>query len=108
MSKPRYLLWRATLIHKRGSRGTAKNYRLVVLTSHLIKVFERVLVCLEKHGHLSDSQHGFRAFRSTLTKLLTYRDSILNDMELGNGVDVINSDFSKDFDTVETGVLPLS
>ena len=126
LSKPLYVLWRATLdhgfippdlllvlvspVHKGGSRGTAKNYRPVALTSHLIKVFERVMrkvlvSHLERHGHLPDSQHGFRAFRSTLTQLLSYWDSILNDMELGNGVDVIYTDFSKAFDTVETGVL---
>ena len=126
LSKPLSLLWRATLdhgfippdlllvlvspVHKGGSRGTAKNYRPVALTSHLIKIFERVLrkvlvSHLEKHGHLPDSQHGFRSFRSTLTQLLTYWDTILNDMEQGKGLDVINTDFSKAFDTVETGLL---
>ena len=126
LSKPLHVIWRATLdhgfipqdlllvlispVHKGGSRGTAKNYRPVALTSHLIKVFERVIrkvlvSHLEQHGHLPDSQHGFRSFRSTLTQLLSYWDSILNDMELGKGVDVIYTDFSKAFDTVETGVL---
>ena len=126
LSKPLLILWRASLdqglippdlllvlvspVHKGGSRGSPKNYRPVALTSHLIKVFERVirkvLVChLEKHGHLPDSQHGFRAFRSTLTQLLSYWDTILEDMEIGKGVDVIYTDFSKAFDTVETGVL---
>ena len=123
LSKPLLYLWGSTLdhgvippdlllvmispIHKGGSRGTAKNYGPVALTSHLIKVFFRkVLVShLEKHGHLPDTQHGFRAFRSTLTQLLTYWDFLLHDMEHGKCVDVIYTDFSKAFDTVETGVL---
>ena len=82
----------------------------MALTSHLTKTFERVLrkvlvSHLEKHGHLPDSQHGFRGFRSTLTQLLCYWDTLLADMELGKGVDVIYTDFSKAFDKVETGVL---
>ena len=43
--------------------------------------------------------------RSTLTQLLTYWDTLLEDMENGQGVDVVYTDFSKAFDTVETGVL---
>ena len=58
---------------------------------------------LEKHGLLPKDQHGFRAFRSTLTQLLSHYDRILEDMEAGKGVDVIYTDFSKAFDTVETG-----
>ena len=58
LSKPLYYLWRSSLdsgyippelllvlicpIHKGGSRSAPKNYRPVDLTSHLIKVFERV------------------------------------------------------------------
>ena len=60
---------------------------------------------LDDHGHLPESQHGFRAFRSTLTQLLSYWDTLLDDMEMGKGVDVIYTDFSKAFDKVETGVL---
>ena len=75
-----------------------------------MKVFERVVrkslvKHLEDHGLLPDGQHGFRSFRSTLTQLLSYWDTILTDMETGKGVDVIYTDFSKAFDTVETGVL---
>ena len=60
---------------------------------------------LEKNGLLPEGQHGFRALRSTLTQLLTYWDTLLEDMEGGKGVDVVYTDFSKAFDTVETGVL---
>ena len=96
-------------VHKGGSRGLPKNYRPVALTSHIVKVFERVVRLalvrhLEENGLLPDGQHGFRALRSTLTQLLSYWDTILSEMEEGHGVDVIYTDFSKAFDKVETGV----
>ena len=97
-------------IHKGGSRASPKNYRPVALTSHLTKVFERVVrkvlvTHLERNSLLPDSQHGFRALRSTLTQLLTYWDTLLEDMENGQGVDVVYTDLSKAFDIVETAVL---
>ena len=126
LSKPLHILWRSSLnngvipadlllvlispVHKGGSRGIAKNYRPVALTSHIVKVFERVIrralvKHLEENKLLPDGQHGFRALRSTLTQLLSYWDTILGELEDGNGVDVIYTDFSKAFDKVETGVL---
>ena len=97
-------------IHKGGSKSVPKNYRPVALTSHLIKVFERVLRrALVKHiddnNILPSGQHGSRALRSTLTQLLSHWDTILDGLEQGNGVDCIYLDFSKAFDKVETGVL---
>ena len=127
LSKPLFIIWRASLdqgcipadlllvlispVHKGGSRGLPKNYRPVALTSHIVKVFERVvrkalIDHLEKNGFLPDGQHGFRALRSTLTQLLSFWDTILDELEGGNGgVDIIYTDFSKAFDKVETGVL---
>ena len=97
-------------VHKGGSRGLPRNYRPVALTSHIVKVFERVVrktlvEHLEKSGFLPDGQHGFRALRSTLTQLLAFWDSILDRLEDYSGVDVVYTDFSKAFDKVETGVL---
>ena len=75
-----------------------------------MKVFERVVrIALVRHLEdnklLPEGQHGFRALRSTLTQLLSYWDNILGELEDGNGVDIIYTDFSKAFDKVETGVL---
>ena len=97
-------------VHKGGSRAVPKNYRPVALTSHLIKVFERVLRRelvrhIERLELLPDGQHGSRAMRSTLTQLLSHFDSILDGLEKGEGVDAVYLDFSKAFDKVETGVL---
>ena len=126
LSTPIYHLWRSSLdsgviptelllvlicpVHKGGTRSAPKNYRPVALTSHLIKVFERVvrhaLVShIERHGLLPDGQNGSRAMRSTLTQLLSHWDNILEGLEQGQGVDCVYLDFSKAFDKVETGVL---
>ena len=59
LARPLYILWRSSLnhgfippdlllvlicpVHKGGSRGLPKNYRPVALTSHAVKVFERVI-----------------------------------------------------------------
>ena len=80
------------------------------LTSHLIKVFERVLrralvTYLETQGLLPAEQHGFREHRSTLTQLLSHWDKVLDHLESGESVDVIYTDFSKAFDKCETNVL---
>ena len=126
LSQPLYHFWRSSLdsgeipaelllvlicpVHKGGSRSAPKNYRPVALTSHLIKVFERVVRRvlvdhIDKLGLLPDGQHGSRALRSTLTQLLTYWDSVLDGLEGVHGIDSIYLDFSKAFGKVETGVL---
>ena len=97
-------------IHKGGSRSLPKQYRPVALTSHIIKVFERVLRQalvdhIDQHDLLPHGQHGSRATRSTLTQLLCHWESILNGIEEEGGVDSIYLDFSKAFNKVETGVL---
>ena len=112
LSKPLFILWRASLdqgcipydlllvlispVHKGGSRGLPKNYRPVALTSHIVKVFERVLRVvlvnpLENNDLLPNGQHGFRSFRSTLTQLLSFWDTFIEDLEGGGGVDIINT-----------------
>ena len=88
LSVPLFHIWRASLdtseipleqllvlicpLHKGGSRSIPKNYRPVALTSHIIKVFERVVRrALVTHidilGILPGGQHGSRSMRSTLT-----------------------------------------
>ena len=69
-------------VHKKGDKVTPGNYRPIALTSHMIKVFERVLrkkmiLHLDRNLILSDMQHGFRSGRSTLTQLLSHWDDIL-------------------------------
>ena len=126
LKKPLFILWGASLrqgvippdlllvlispIHKGGSRAEPAQYRPVALTSHIIKIFERVVrralvTHLECQGLLPEEQHGFRQCRSTLTQLLSHWDKVLDSLENGDTVDVIYTDFSKAFDKCETNVL---
>ena len=99
LKKTLRLLWRASLnqgtipsdlllvlispIHKGGSRVDPSKYRQVDLTSHIIKVFEKVLrrtlvAHLESYDLLPANQHGFGHQRSNLTQLLEHWDSLLD------------------------------
>ena len=107
---PDLLLVLVSPIHKDGSRGKPSNYRPVALTSHITKLFKRVIrrglvKHIEENDLLPEGQHGFRARRSCLTQLLAYWDNILDQLEEGKGVDVVYTDFAKAFDKCETGVL---
>ena len=69
-------------LFKKGSKSLPENYRPVSLTSHLIKLFERVLrkkliQHIEENQLLSENQHAFRAGRSCLTQLLHHMDDVL-------------------------------
>ena len=92
-------------IYKKGDRGQPSNYRPVSLTSHLAKLFERVVrkemvTFIEGNGLLSQSQHGFRHGRSCMTQLVEHLDAVLGDLELGYNADVMLLDMAKAFDKV--------
>ena len=96
-------------IHKGDSTAHAKNYRPVALTSHLVKVFEKVVrkhivQHLETRNSFNPSQHGFRSGRSCLSKLLNHYEQILTQLEEGYNVDVIYLDFAKAFDKLDFNV----
>ena len=92
-----------TPIFKKGDKSDPGNYRPISLTSHVIKIFERVIknkiVChLKSNSILSNKQHGFRKGRSCLTHLLKHIDDIIQGILNGNDHDVIYLDFDKAFD----------
>ena len=115
LAKPIKIFWRNCLdqgtiidIHKRnnitpifkgGDQGDPANYRPVSLTSHLTKIFEKVLrknivkQHLDENDLFNPSQHGFRERRSCLSQLLTHFDDVLTDLEEGKDFDVIYIDF---------------
>ena len=99
-----------TPIHKRGSKGLPKQYRPVVLTFHLIKIFERILHAritqhLQDITVFNEGQHGFRRGRSCLSQLLLHYESILENIQDGNNADVIYLDFAKAFDKADHRIL---
>ena len=96
--------------HKGDSRALPANYRPIALTSHLIKIFEKILrnhvvTHLEKNNLFNTNQHGFRAGRSCLSQLLEHFDSILNILDSGSNADVIYLDYSKAFDKVDFSIV---
>ena len=99
-----------TPVYKKGDRTSAANYRPVSITSHLIKIFERVLrkhivQHMESNSFLSPHQHGFRKKRSCLTQLLDHVDNTLKTLNSGDEVDVIYLDYAKAFDKVDHNIL---
>ena len=125
LCEPLCLMWRKSLdtgeipdilklsnitpIHKGGDRTIPKNYRPVALTSHLIKVFEKVVRrqivdYIEGNQLMNPNQHGFRAGRSCLSQLLQHHDRITKLMEEGMNVDVIYLDFAKAFDKLDFNI----
>ena len=101
---------RITPIYKGGSKAEAKNYRPIALTSHIIKVLERIIAknmaqYLEQNNKMNQDQHGFRTGHSCLSQLLTHYETILEKLEYNKNVDVIYLDFAKAFDKVDHGVL---
>ena len=74
--------------------GIPKNYRPITFTSHLIKVFKKVLrehivTNMERHGLFNPSQHGFYLGRSCLSQLIGHYNHILELLANGVHVDVI-------------------
>ena len=97
-------------LHKKGSRAIAGNYRPVSLTSHIIKIYERVLrkqmvVHLEENNLLNSKQHGFRSGKSCLTQLLHHFDDIIEALSNGDDMDAIYLDYAKAFDKVDHQLL---
>ena len=127
ISKPLYLIWRASLDDndiapiskhaivcpalKSGSESyLPKSYRPISLTSHLIKIFEKIIRKaiinhLADNDLLPSNQHGFLQGRSTLSQLIGQVETILRALESGNDVDSIYLDFAKAFDKVDHSIL---
>ena len=99
-----------TPIHKKDSKAEPSNYRPISLTSHIIKIFERIIrnhlvTHLEDNNLICKNQHGFRKCRSCLTQLLHHIDTVLKNLLHGQDTDVIYLDFAKAFDKVDHEIL---
>ena len=97
-------------LHNKDSKSIPANYRPVSLTSHVVKVFERVI--RKKIVHHLDSndlicsiQHGFRSGRSCLTQLLHHFDDAMESLTNNLDFDSIYLDFAKAFDKVDHEIL---
>ena len=126
LKKPLHILWKSSIqqstipkilksglvspIFKGGDRSNPQNYRPVSLTSHVTKIFEKIIAkkindFLVTSNLYNDGQHGFRDGRSCLSQLLAHQNAIIEGLEDGCDVDVIYLDFAKAFDKVHHGIL---
>ena len=97
-------------IHKGGSRQKPEQYRPISLTSHVMKVFERVIKKkimkhLVENQKLNEGQHGFVPGRSTQTQLLVHYNDVYEALMEGKRLDTIFLDFAKAFDKVDHNIL---
>ena len=97
-------------LHKKESKALASNYRPISLTSHIIKVFERVVrkklaSYLEMNNLICNKQHGFRSGQSCLSQLLHHFDDVLESLTNNADFDSIYLDYAKAFDKVDHKLL---
>merc|ERR1712082_434672 len=88
-----------TPIHKGGSKQKPEQYRPVSLTSHIVKVFERVIkkkimAHLIENKMFNGGQHGFVPGRNTQTQLLSHFNDVFDTLAEGKRLDTIFLDFA--------------
>lgn len=97
-------------IHRGGNKGLPKQYWPVVLTSHIIKICERVIReqmanFFETNNLFNEEQHNFRQIPSWLSQLQIHYEEILRNIQEGENADIIYLDFAKTFDKVDHSIL---
>lgn len=99
---------RITPVYKSGDHCDIRTYRPITLLSNFAKVFEHLLhsrLFQNIKSQLSNNQHGFFPGRSTITNLVEVTQYISDCLDRRRQVDVIYTDFSKAFDTVNHSLL---
>merc|ERR1712106_779392 len=99
-----------TSIHKGGSKLKPEQYRPVSLTSHVMKIFERVIKRnimkhLKEQNLINPGPHGFVLGRSTQIQLLQHYCDVLETLSEDTRIDTIFLDFAKAFDKVDHDIL---
>lgn len=91
---------------KFGDLSKSDNYRPVMSSSVLLKLFEYCLLhIIEDYIVLDDRQHGFRKNYSTATACFTLKETILNFTESNSDIYTCFIDISKAFDSVNHEIL---
>jgi len=104
-------IWEDSFIipfHKKGAKVHVLNYRGISKLSAISKTFERIIISHLQHlcsSLISPYQHGFVKRRSTTTNLLELTSFVLDGFNKTLQTDVIYTDFSKAFDSVNHSLL---
>merc|ERR1712121_217654 len=98
------------LLKTDSPRNHPKSYRPVSLTSHIIKVFERIIRTaivehLEDNNSLPEDQHAYIRGRSTLSQLLNHVEEAIRNWKEDKATDTFYLDFAKAFDKVDHDIL---
>ena len=107
-----YKMAHITPIHKGGKKSKLKpeNYRPVSLTSHIMKIYERIITKNIIHhlirNHLfNKNQNGFVPGKGTQAQLLLYYEDIYESLLEGVRIDTVFLDFARAFDKVDHEIL---
>ena len=91
-----YKMAHITPIHKGGNKSKFKcdSYRPVSLTSHIMKMYERIIakniiVHLTRNQLFNKNQHGFIPGKSTQSQLLMYYKDIYESLQEGKRIDTV-------------------
>jgi len=99
-------IWKESFIiplFKKGNKSDISNYRGIAKLSSIPKLFEKIITCQFQHhcrSIISPCQHGFTRCHSTSTNLLEFTSLITRGFLTHHQTDVIYTDFSKAFDSV--------
>lgn len=94
---------RVVPIHKKGDKSDIKNYRVIAISSIVMKIHEMEVkhrLSLIVNPQLSNAQHGFRPGRSVVTNLLNLSIIAHDAFKKSRQVDVFCGDFKTAFDSV--------
>jgi hypothetical protein len=97
-----------TPILKSGNPSPVVNYRPISILPHIAIIFELIVHNCTKRSFnhiLILQKHDFRSGKSTFTSEFFFISFINDSFDHGHQVDVILTDFSKAFDTVDHGLL---
>ena len=98
---------RVKMLFKKGEKSEMMNYRPLAMSSHLGKIWERVINShlvdhLENAKLLSDRQYGFRRARGTTENLIRLHEYVIDRLEAEKcQIEVWNFDLKKAFDRVD-------
>jgi len=104
-------IWKDSFIiplQKKGAKVNVQNYRGISKLSAIPKTFERIITSQLQHlcsSLISPCQHCFVKRRSTTTNLLELTSFVLDGFNKKLQTDVIYTDFSKAFDSVNHSLL---
>lgn len=95
-------------IHKSGNKNLIPNYRPITKLSTLPKLLEKLMMpwlTFSFKNILNSTQYSFMKGRSVETNRLIFYNTIPKSPESGSRTDVIYTDFSKAFDSVNHSIL---